>query len=172
MQLRQTKEILNKFAKYVIQQSRTNLSKSKKNSSKSLYNSLDHKYKVVNGGIGIQFLMDEYGIYQDKGVRGANAYYADSATSQSPYSFKTSSKIPPVKTLADWAKRKNIRLRDKKGRYSKGNYNTIGFLIARSIKDKGIRASLFFTKPFEKAYKNLPKDLVKGFINDIEITIE
>ena len=172
MRLKETKDILNKFAKYVIQQSRTNLSKSKKNSSKSLYNSLDHKYKVVNGGIGIQFLMDEYGVYQDKGVRGANAYYADRATSQSPYSFKTSSKIPPVKTLADWAKRKNIRLRDEKGRYSKGNYNTIGFLIARSIKDKGIRASLFFTKPFEKAYKDLPKDIVKGFINDIEITIE
>ena len=82
MQLKETKDILNKFAKYVIQQSRTNLTKGKKNSSKSLYNSLDFRYKPVRDGIGIQFLMDEYGIYQDKGVRGANAYYADRATSQ------------------------------------------------------------------------------------------
>jgi len=172
MQLKETKEILNKFAKYVIQQSRTNLTKRDKNSSKALYNSLDYRYKATTNGYGIQFLMDEYGVYQDKGVRGANAYYADRATSQSPFSFKTSFKIPPVKTLADWAKKRNIRLRDDKGKFTKGNYNTIGFLIARSIKDKGIRASLFFTKPFEKAYKDLPTDLVKGFINDIEITIE
>ena len=41
MQLKETKDILNKFAKYVIQQSRTNLTKGKKNSSKALYNSLD-----------------------------------------------------------------------------------------------------------------------------------
>ena len=51
MRLKQTKDILNKFAKYVIQQSRTNLTKNKKNSSKSLYNSLDFKYKTVNGGM-------------------------------------------------------------------------------------------------------------------------
>jgi hypothetical protein len=172
MDFKQTKDILNKFAKYVIQQSRTNLTKGKKNSSKKLYDSLDFKFKPVTNGIGINFLMEEYGVYQDKGVRGANAHYADSATANSPFSYKTNSKIPPIKSLADWAKKRNIRLRDEKGRFAKGNYNTIGFLIARSIKDKGIRASLFFTKPFEKAYKDLPTDLVKGFINDIENAIE
>jgi ElaB/YqjD/DUF883 family membrane-anchored ribosome-binding protein len=40
MQLDETREALNKFAKYVVQQSRSNLTKSDKNVSKELYNSL------------------------------------------------------------------------------------------------------------------------------------
>ena len=162
MRLKQTKDILNKFAKYVIQQSRTNLSKNKKNSSKSLYNSLDFKYKAVNGGTGIQFLMDEYGIYQDKGVSGKKKKY------NTPFSYKD--KMPPSSAFDKWAVRKGIAPRDKSGKFIPRK--SINFLIAKSIFNKGIKPSLFFTKPFEKAYKDLPKDLVKGFINDIEITIE
>ena len=162
MRLKQTKDILNKFAKYVIQQSRTNLTKNKKNSSKSLYNSLDFKYKTVNGGIGIQFLMDEYGIYQDKGVSGKKKKY------NTPFSYKD--KMPPSSAFDKWAVRKGIAPRDKSGKFIPRK--SINFLIAKSIFNKGIKPSLFFTKPFEKAYKDLPKDLVKGFINDIEITIE
>ena len=162
MQLKETKNILNKFAKYVIQQSRSNLTKNKKNSSKSLYNSLDFKYKAVNGGIGIQFLMDEYGLYQDKGVSGKKKKY------NTPFSYKD--KMPPSSALDKWSVRKGIAPRDKSGKFIPRK--SINFLIARSIYNKGIKPSLFFTKPFEKAYKDLPKDLVKGFINDIEITIE
>ena len=162
MRLKQTKDILNKFAKYVIQQSRTNLTKNKKNSSKSLYNSLDFKYKAVNGGTGIQFLMDEYGIYQDKGVSGKKKKY------NTPFSYKD--KMPPSSALDKWSVRKGIAPRDKSGKFIPRK--SINFLIAKSIFNKGIKPSLFFTKPFEKAYKDLPKDLVKGFINDIEITIE
>jgi len=76
--------------------------------------------------------------------------------------------MPPVKPLADWAKAKNLRLRDSKGRFKKGSYKTIGFLIARSIQKKGIKPSLFFTKPFNKAFKNLSKDLVEAFKLDVE----
>jgi hypothetical protein len=46
MQLDETRDALNKFAKYVIQQSKNNLSKSKKNFSKQLYNSLDYDLNV------------------------------------------------------------------------------------------------------------------------------
>ena len=63
--------------------------------------------------------------------------------------------MPPIQTIADWAQSRNIRLRDEKGRFERGNYKTIGFLFARSIMEKGIRASMFFTKPFEKAFENL-----------------
>lgn len=162
MRLKQTKDILNKFAKYVIQQSRTNLTKNKKNSTKALYNSLDFKYKTVNGGIGIQFLMDEYGIFQDKGVSGKKKKY------NTPFSYKD--KMPPSSAFDKWSVRKGIAPRDKSGKFIPRK--SINFLIAKSIFNKGIKPSLFFTKPFEKAYKDLPKDLVKGFINDIEITIE
>ena len=70
--------------------------------------------------------------------------------------------------MAQWAKKKNIRLRDEQGRFKKGNYNTIGFLISKSIFEKGLKPSLFFTKPFERAIKRLPEDLQDAFGEDIK----
>jgi hypothetical protein len=162
MQLKETKDILNKFAKYVIQQSRTNLTKGKKNSSKTLYNSLGYNIKETSNGVNIEFLMDEYGAYQDKGVSGKKKKY------NTPFSYKD--KMPPSSALDKWSVRKGIAPRDKSGKFIPRK--TINYLIARSIFNKGIKPSLFFTKPFEKGFKNLPPELIKGFINDIEITIE
>ena len=55
MQLRETRNALNNFAKYVIKQARTNLTKSKKNSSKKLYNSLDYNINVSKESISVIF---------------------------------------------------------------------------------------------------------------------
>jgi hypothetical protein len=158
--LNNVKDSLNKFAKYVVLQSRTNLTKGKKNVSKSLYNSIDYDLTVSPNSFSLSFIMDEYGMYQDKGVSGTEKKY------NTP--FKYTNKMPPIKPLADWAKFKNIRLRDEKGKFAKGNYKTIGFLISRSIYRKGIKPSLFFTKPFERSFKNLPDEVVKAFALEIE----
>ena len=48
------KKALEKYAKYVIQQSRSNLTKKKNNASKQLYNSLEYKIK----GDKISFLSE------------------------------------------------------------------------------------------------------------------
>ena len=48
------------------------------------------------------------------------------------------------------------------------SYKSTAFLITRSIYNKGIKPSLFFTKPFEKAFKNLNKDLVEAYKLDVE----
>lgn len=158
MQLKSLNDVLNKFGKYVVQQSRSNLTKGKKNVDKKLYNSLD--YKIKKKPLSIEFSMESYGQFQDKGVSGTIKKY------NTPYSFTT--KQPPSKPIADWAKKRKIRLRDSRGRFAKGTYNTIGFLIARSIKKKGLKPSLFFTKPFEKGFQRLGNDLRDGFINDIQ----
>ena len=160
MQLEKTEAALEAFKKFVIQQSRTRLSKSNKNVSKELYNSLKGNIKVMPNSISVEFEMEDYGIFQDKGVSGTEKKY------NTPYSYK--SKMPPVKPLADWAKNRNIRLRDEKGKFKKGSYNTIGFLIARSIYRKGIKPSLFFTKPFEQGFKKLPDELINSFGLDVE----
>ena len=153
MRLTKTQEALEAFKSFVIQQARTRLSKQRKNVSKGLYDSLKGKVKEMPNSISVEFEMEEYGLYQDKGVSGTEKKY------NTPYSYK--SKMPPVKPLSEWAKSKNIRLRDEKGKFKKGNYNTIGFLIARSIYRKGIKPSLFFTKPFEQAFKKLPDELTE-----------
>ena len=155
---------INKFRAYVIQQSRSNLSKSKKNVSKSLYNSLKSEVETEDNYILIGFSMEKYGMFQDQGVQGSKS------SEKAPNSpFKFTNKMPPSKPLSDWAKKRNIRLRDDSGKFKKGNYKTIGFLIARSIFEKGMKPSFFFTKPFNVGYKRfIDTDLINAFSQDID----
>ncbi len=163
MQLKQTQEALNKFAKYVIQQSRTNLTKGKKNVSKELYNSLDSEVKVSKNSFQLEFLMEQYGVFQDKGVSGTEKKY------NTP--FKYTNKRPPASAFSNWVVRKGLKgTRDKKGRFV--SRKGLQFAIANSIYKKGIKPSLFFTKPFEKAFKNLPKGLVEAYALDVEKLLE
>ena len=161
-----TQQALEDFKRYVIQQARTNLTKGKKNVDKNLYNSLQGFVEKSPAGFRLYFEMEDYGMFQDQGVRGKKAYYADQATSGSPFSYKD--KMPPIKPLAEWAKKRNIRLRDDKGKFKKGNYKTIGFILAKSIFEKGIKASFFFTKPFEQGFEKLPNELIDKFALDID----
>ena len=168
---------LNKFAKYVIQQSRSNLTKGKKNASKELYNSLGYEVSQSAQTTSLAFNMADYGKFQDRGVRGANAYYADANTSGSPYAFKSKGGkrglkgMPPPKAFDKWIVRKGIKgSRDKSGKFIPRK--TLQFLIAKSIFDKGIKASMFFTKPFEAAFKRLPDELVEAYSIGLEKQIQ
>jgi len=157
--LTNTKQSLEDFRKYVSSQARRNLTRLKKNDTKGLYKRLDGVLKVSPNSFQLSWDLG-YGNFQDKGVSGTEKKY------DTPYSYK--SKMPPIKPLSEWAKRKGIRLRDEQGKFQKGNYKTIGFLIARSIFRKGIKPSLFFTKPFEQGFKNLPDQVIEAYGLDVE----
>ena len=166
--LKNLQKELQSFGKYVVQQSRSNLTKQKHNVTKDLYNSIQYKLDEKNGNFDLAFIMDEYGTFLDKGVKGADPSLVKNGKQKggnSPYSFK--SKRPPMQPLADWAKKRNIRLRDKEGKFKKGNYRTIGFILQRSIFAQGIKPSMFFTKPFLAAFDRYPEQLTKAFAQDI-----
>ena len=48
------------------------------------------------------------------------------------------------------------------------SYKSMSFLIQRSIFEKGIKPSLFFTKPFEQGFKKLPDEVLEAYGLDIE----
>ena len=156
--LANVKDELNRFAKYVISQSKANLTRGKKNSSKDLYNSLDSEVKVSKNSFELSFLMEDYGLFQDKGVSGVKKKY------NTPYSY--TSKMPPPSKMDKWIVKKGIAPRDKDGKFI--SRKSLQFMIARSIYNNGIKPSLFFTKPFEKAFKGLSKDLVEAYKLDVE----
>lgn len=150
------KKALEKYAKYVIQQSRSNLTKKKNNASKQLYNSLEYKIQ----GDKISFLSEKYGEFIDKGVKGSKSTYPESSASP----FKYTTKQPPSSVFDKWSIRKGIAPRDKQGKFV--SRQSLNFLIARSIKNKGIRATLFFTKPFERGLDLYGDEIVAGFLED------
>jgi hypothetical protein len=154
-------EELDKFKKYVIQQSKSNLTRLKKNSSKNLYNSIKGEAKAMPNSFYLNFEMEPYGKFIDKGVNGKKTTYS------TPYSYKT--KMPPPSKLDKWIVRKGLAPRNKDGKFSGRTINSVGFkksiqfLIARKIFMYGIKPSLFFTKPFEKYFEKLPQELVEKY---------
>lgn len=163
------KELKN-FAKYVVTKARMNLRSSDKNSSGELSKSLDSDVKVSKNSFELSFIMEEYGIFQDKGVRGKSS---SKKAPNSPFKFGTGTgkKGGLSEGINKWVKRKRFQFKDRKsGKFL--SYDSTAFLISRSIYHKGIAPSLFFTKPFEKAFKNLDKDIVKAFRLDVEAILK
>ena len=166
--LANTKTALQRFAKHVVSQSRGNLTRQKKNVNKKLWDSVGYDLKVHKNSFSLKFIMEEYGIFQDKGVRGADPSKVKNGKQKAPLSpFSFRGKKPPMQPIADWAKARHIRLRTKDGRFAKGNYRTIGFILQNRIFAQGLKPSLFFTKPYVKAFENLPNEVIEAFGLDV-----
>ena len=174
MQNTEVQKELERFRDYVISQAKANLTRDKKKYSGALYNSLKGVVKTMPNSISIEFAMEEYGLYQDEGVKGKdpskvspNAKITGQQAPNSRYKFGSGSaqgKWGLFKSnIEKWAKTKNVRFRDEKGKYAKGSYKGLAHVIASNIYARGLKPSLFFTKPFEAAYKRLPEALVEKY---------
>ena len=167
----EVEKTIKRFRDYVIQQSRSNLSKSGKNSSKELYNSLKGEVVTDKGFTIVGFQMADYGQFVDLGVKGKTS---SNKAPNSPFKFGsgTGRKGGLTQGINQWVKQKGFQFRDRKsGRFL--SYDSTAYLITRSIFHKGIKPSLFFTKPFEAGYKKyIDVDLLKAFGQDIETIVD
>ena len=152
--LEQSYKLLEQYKNYVIQQARANLSKGRNNMSKTLYNSIKGEVVTENNYAIVGFRMENYGQFIDEGVKGAMPSMVKNGKQKAPNSrFMFTNKRPPAGPLGEWAKKRGIRLRDESGKFKKGNYKTLGFIIANRIYAQGIKPTLFFTKPYEAGFK-------------------
>jgi len=182
MQLKETRNALNNFGKYVVQQGKSILSKNGKKNSK-LYKSLDYVPFNKRGFIGVSFVLEDYWKFVDQGVKGKdpskispNAKIKGQQAPNSPFKFGSGSRKGTfdkfVNRMSAFAKAKNIRFRQgKTGKFAKGGYNSMGYVIAKNIYYRGLKPTMFLTKPFNKALDNLPPELQQAFVKDIENAI-
>lgn len=161
-----TRNELEKFAKYVVSQSRANLTRKKKNASKELYDSLDYELEVHKNSFSLKMLMEDYGVFQDRGVKGVK-----SGKSLDNFSYKSKGGkrglkgMPPPKAFDNWNVRRGRAARDDKGRFL--SRKQLNFQTAVGVFMFGIKPSMFFTKPFEKAFSNLPEEVIEAFGLDL-----
>jgi hypothetical protein len=167
METKKLQSTLDSFRKYVIQQSRSNLSRTDKNVSKQLYNSINGKFKVSKNSIEGYFEMEKYGEFQDKGVKG---FRSSSKAPNSPFQFGKSfgsGNGGLTKGIENWVTRRRLQFKDRQtGKFL--TYKSTAFIITRSIYAKGIKPSEFFSKPFEAGFKKLPDDLIESYGLDVE----
>jgi hypothetical protein len=145
-----TKRVLDKFGKYLVKESRKNLTRKKKNVTNSLYESLDYDIKAMPNSFEFDFLMNEYGEWVDKGRKAG--------------------KNPPFSPLRKWVEDRRIQFRSNKGKFQ--SYDQTAWAIVKSIGKKGIPASNFYSRPFNLGYSRLPNEIVEAYALDVEDFLE
>jgi hypothetical protein len=145
-----TKKALDKFGKYLVKESRKNLTRKKKNVTNSLYESLDYDIKAMPNSFEFDFLMNEYGEWVDKGRKAG--------------------KNPPFSPLRKWVEDRRIQFRSNKGKFQ--TYDQTAWAIVKSIGKKGIPASNFYSRPFNLGYAKLPNEIVEAYALDVEDFLE
>ena len=176
------------LGKYVVKQSRTMLTKAKKNVSKDLYNSISYKIIYNDDQLSLQFYMADYGAFVDKGVSGKKEIQEyitwDERKVASPFQYST--KGPPIDILSKWIKKRGIKPKgtgrgrsksytSKSGKKVKGTgqyISGLAYLISRSIKRDGIKSLSFFQRPLGLGLKRLPEDLLGAIKEDIINTFD
>ncbi len=172
---------LNSFGKYIVQQARTNLTKSKKNLTKDLYNSIKFDIESDSNGFTVNFYMLDYGTFVDKGVSGTKKTRSftnyEGKTIPSPYKFGTgSSRIGKAKggmsgIMTKWVKMRGFQWRDKEtGKFM--SHKSMGYIIARSIYSKGIKGISFFQRPLQLSFKKFGPDLLSMVAKDVKNSIK
>ena len=147
--LENVQKFLNDFKDHIIREAKAKAP----TSSGNLKNNITGYVKESANSIQITFEMPEYGFFQDQGVSGKKKKYNTE--------FSYTDKMPPPSKLDKWIVRKGIAPRKEGGKFA--SRKSLQFLIARSIYMNGIKPSLFFTKPFEAAFKKLPNELVEKY---------
>tara|TARA_R100001463_G_scaffold2133_1_gene9100 strand:+ start:676 stop:1212 length:537 start_codon:yes stop_codon:yes gene_type:complete len=157
---------LKSYGKYIVRQARGILKSKGKDTTGKLSSSLKYKVTKEKEGFEIKFLASKYAAFVNKGVSGTEGRRTyidkDGKRKTSPFKFK---KQPPSNIIERWTVAKGIKGRDRKGRFI--TRKSLAFLIARSIKRKGIPAASFYTQPLSYSYKVFKKEMIKHFKEDV-----
>lgn len=161
-----TKTYLDSFGKFIVQQSKSNLSKKRKRDTSELYNSISYDLKVSKNSFQLSFSMADYGKFVDLGVQGFKSSFK---APNSPFKFGTGTGISGglTKGIDGWVRRKRIQFKNR-GNGQFMSYEQTAFLVRNSVWNKGITTTNFFQRPFELAFKKLPDDLVKAYDLELE----
>lgn len=152
---------LDRFVKHVTSRAKANLTNGDRNVSKRLYNSIKGEVTINSERTTVKFFMEKYGDFQDQGVKGKNS---SAKAPNSPFKFGSGRGKAGGLTdsIQKWVEARRFQFKDRKtGKFM--SYRATAFLITRSIYSKGLKPTLFFTKPYQAALKNLPQDLAKEY---------
>ena len=155
---------LDSYGAYLVRQGQSRLNK--RRASGNLRSSLRHKLFKTREKYVLMLLSARYGKFIEKGVSGTQVVrsYIDRYGKRKTSPFKYKLKQPPGFQIERFIKAKGIKGRDRKGRFISNK--SLAFLIARSIKRKGIKAASYYSQPLSYSYKYFKRELLANFKKD------
>ena len=175
MQFNNTIQALQTLGGKVVKEGRGILERKKKNASGALSNDFDYLVTSSKDSVTLEFEFgraDDYWQFVDEGVRGVGGFKGSGRMrgGKTPFRFG-SGKFGGTwnqfkNSIKNWIKRKGIKGRDKKGRFIK--LESLTFLIQRSIFQRGLERTQFFSKPFTEQLNKQTENITKAFADDLE----
>lgn len=177
-----TEDVLIKWAGDFILAAQQNLDGSDAVSSGELSNSIKFTINVAATKYRLDISMADYYDFVNKGVRGIES---NAKAPGSPYQFRKRSVSPAfLEALTKWVRREGLKSRiipeaavtervyKRKAKVlgPQDKERSLAYLIGRSIKRKGVRATGFFDKAYDKLYPRLAEDLAKALGEDVANT--
>ena len=173
MEFKNTIQALQKLGNNVVKEGKGILKKKKKTTSgNTLFNDFDYLVTKQQDSVTLEFEFggaEDYWQFVDEGVRGAGGFKGSGRARGQGSPFKYSSKMPPRKPLIQWIKSKGLKGRDAKGRFISNN--SFGFLIQRSIYQRGLTRTQFFSKPFTEQFNKQTNNITEAFADDVELAL-
>ena len=157
---------LRHFAETIIKKGKQILNA--KGKAGKLSESLKYRLEATSKGYNLIFKGADYATFVDKGVSGTKTTrtYHNVFGKRERSPFKYTTKQPPASVLDKWIVKKGFgEIRDKKGRFI--SRKSLQFLLARSIKSKGLASSSFFSKPMSVELARIDTELLGSFKADI-----
>jgi len=174
IKLKDVEDEMDDWGNWIVEKARQNLERGttehgSKNSTGTLSESITyHVGQDKDQNIVMTFPMVNYGIYVEEGVQGATS---SEKAPKSPFKFgsKTGASGGLRKGIRKWITDKPIRntkWKNKKGQFL--SYEQMGFVISRSVWNKGIEPFPFIEPAIEDSWKSFKKRFEVALEDDIE----
>lgn len=172
MKYTNTNKILNKFGSSVVKGGRRILRNfkphAKTTSKNTLYNDMDYNVTTNKNTVEVEFVFggaEDYWQFVDEGVQGVGKDKRRGRGSR----FKFSNKMPPRKAIDRWVVSKPLMAARKDGKFIPRK--SLVYLIQRSIFQRGLATTKFFSRPFDDAFKRFEDKIVQALADDLEIEL-
>ena len=175
MEFKNTIQALQKLGTNVVKEGKGILKKKKKTTSgNTLFNDFDYLVTNQRDSVTLEFEFggaEDYWQFVDEGVKGVGGFKGSGRARGQGSPFKFSSKMPPRGVIDRWIVSKPLaEARDERGRFI--SRKSLAFLIQRSIFQRGLERTQFFSKPFTEQLNKQTDNITEAFANDLEIALE
>ena len=165
-----TEILLRRIGTYWKKNAQAKLRRDKKNAGGTLKKSMTVDVFQDGSDMGVDITPSApYWKFVDQGVRGSLTS-PFKRQKESPFRFRK--KMPPRDAIREWMDVKGIRPRDKKGRFASMTFDSLAYLIQRSIWSRGMRPTFFISDTGDRIQDKYGDQLAEALSQDLQNAME
>lgn len=189
MEFSNLKELLNEFVTEVVHEAQKNIGATQKVSTFKVSKTITKNFVAsgklksglrgkVNSDMSLSFYVvgsaKKYAQVIEHGQKGTKTMPTDDPYYM-PSKNATTAKMPPSKMIFKWMEKKNIKYRDKDGKFipkpSKSKREGIAYAIAKAIQERGRVGLHYFEHAYIDVLSKMGPDILNSIGDDVKVEL-